>query len=361
MKKNITLNIIILISSVIISIILAELLLHLFYPSENVTKNILESRYYFASCYTTDPYDYFPITLEHDDDKRRFQQQLEISDKKLELLSRETPHCISYDLIKRVFGYFPDRNKSYVLIGDSFTFGEGVNDNDTLSYILGTLYKDYNFLNYGEPGIYVNDVYNQIQYIENASGVIYFYNINDALVNEDLYNKQMQINDLVNIKLQNVKNRSSFLYILSRKIQIINLVIKTILLEEETEQTVKYYNDIYFSKDNKEYIDDTFTFIQAMKSELDKREIPFQLVIYPLIFKDDDGNYPFTKIHNYILERCQVTGISCIDGYPAFSNMSSMQQFAVHPIDLHPNGKANRKIIGYLDSTDTFILENNIE
>ncbi len=46
----------------------------------------------------------------------------------------------------------PERNKHLIFFGDSFTFGEGVEDNETLPYYLSQLAPEYRAYNYGFSG-----------------------------------------------------------------------------------------------------------------------------------------------------------------------------------------------------------------
>lgn len=52
-----------------------------------------------------------------------------------------------------------DRNKFAVFFGDSFTFGTGVNDNETLPFYFGQVSPEYRPYNYGFPGGSVQNMY----------------------------------------------------------------------------------------------------------------------------------------------------------------------------------------------------------
>jgi len=112
--------------------------------------------------------------------------------------------------------------------------------------------------------------------------------------------------------------------------------------------TIDYYQQLYFGRVNAAQIDETFALISNMHDAVSDADGRFALVIWPLIHKDLWGRYPFLSIHESIKQRCSEMGISCIDGLNAFQKYYSMKPFRVHPLDYHPNARANRIMADYL-------------
>jgi len=70
-----------------------------------------------------------------------------------------------------------------LLVGDSFCFGEGIRDEDTLAHQLSLKYDGYNFRNFGWPGTDAEDVLSSVVQglteMPDLGSIMYIYNLND--------------------------------------------------------------------------------------------------------------------------------------------------------------------------------------
>ncbi|GJM17721.1 MAG: hypothetical protein DHS20C13_30480 [Thermodesulfobacteriota bacterium] len=260
--------------------------------------------------------------------------------------------CVIYDKRQRQAGFYPDRSKDVALVGDSFTFGEGVKDDATLGYILGERFEDYNFLNLGHSGADIIDIYqvvsNLLKEQKDVKQIIYFFNINDALMSEEIASAQKFIIDFQNVRLGNIQRNDSFVTKMLLKSYIYRLIDSVYNLRKESKLTIENYLDIYSIEKNKENLSNTLLLMLAMDTASKKNNVHFQIVFYPLLYKTIVGEFPFKSIHDSLLAYCRTSNIHCTDAYPVFESQVSLKEFIVHPLDYHPNEKANRLVANYL-------------
>lgn len=113
-------------------------------------------------CYSSDARGSFPIALEETADREKFAKKVRtyrhtsfagapLKPADVAYLRAHTPDCVIYDRRSRRHGFFPGRARTVALVGDSFTQGEGVKDQDTLGYLLGQRYGEVNFQTVGIP------------------------------------------------------------------------------------------------------------------------------------------------------------------------------------------------------------------
>ena len=266
------------------------------------------------------------------------------SPEKLARLVKQTPYCQRHDIVQKQNGAFPDREENIILVGDSFTFGEGVNEDGTLSTLLGGKLQNFNFKNYGVSQNNVRDVYDNVQMLMKGQGMknfIYFYNLNDLLLSSELEKMTNRINDLQKVEIgcgaEGIERPLFW-----------SLIKRTSLLLYKTSETVKNYHQMYFGESNRVQFETSMAYLKRMHNQINSSDGSFLLVIYPLLYKDYTGNYPFSDIHEKIIAWCKQEQILCVDGAQAFKDFDSMKPFRVHQIDYHPNKKSNRLLVDFL-------------
>ena len=338
------LKVITLLCSIIIAILMMNLILKQFFDYDS--KEYLSSENYYANCYSSNKNNYFSIDLTTIDDGL-FQEEFNLTNEKLSNLTKRTPYCILYNLTQREKGFNPERKRQIAIIGDSFTFGEGLKDEDTLRYLLNQKYEDINFQNHAFSGNNIYDVYSKVINLEDVESVIYFYNLNDVSLSDNFKSKQKYINDFQNIKFENI-NKS----FIEKNLFFIDVIKSILTLKKESELTIDFYNDIYFDEDNSEQLSYTLGWIQDMDKRLSEKNIGFQVFIYPLMHKDKEG-YLFENIHYLLSEEFENREINYLDLQKAFSNQNSLKKFHVNKIDFHPNGEANRLVVDYIKETSS--------
>ncbi|MCE5211260.1 MAG: hypothetical protein LLG40_06880 [Deltaproteobacteria bacterium] len=291
-----------------------------------------------GNCYTSDPTERLPFKIINPDDGKQW-------------------YCVPYNVMQRHQGYHPERKRQIVLVGDSFVFGQGVKESDTLGYLLNEKYPEINFQNWGENGANIDTVAQKCKDIikseQAIDEVVYFYNLNDVRMSETVNIKLRNIvNDFQNVRWINDEEPYGIIVKPLSKSALFSLIRKTWVIKRESSLTAQTYKDMYLSEYNRQEFLSTMDCIQSIKDMLAARGISFRMIIYPLMYKDLTGSYPFARVHAEIISECNKRGIPCLDGYVPFKNYYSLKKFAVHPLDYHPNGLSNREIVDYIHETN---------
>lgn len=367
-KKNILVNIVLFLCSLALSLGVAEYVLrkinieglsgHKIYLRKNFKSEYdmsskpqmivggKEFRFDDGNCYPSDPAGRLPIKSMNPHDGNYW-------------------YCVAYDYQQRRQGYNPVRKCQIAFVGDSFAFGQGVKEADTLGYLLNEYYTKINFQNWGKTGANLDEVIEKCkeitEFVPSVNEIIYFYNLNDIRMSERLsYQRKKLMIDFQNTRWHRDKVRHGAITNILSSSALFSLIRKVWVINRESFLTVQNYKDMYLSELNRQEFLSTMDDIRSVKDMLAARGISFRMVIYPLLYKDILGRYPFESIHAAIMKACDERGILCLDGYVPFKSYYSMKRFAVHPLDYHPNGLCNRKLIYYIYEQD-FIKDINFK
>jgi len=268
-------------------------------------------------------------------------------------------YCVSYNKKQRRQGYNPERKRQIALVGDSFTFGEGVKETDTLGYLLNEKYPKINFQNWGIMGADTGSVMQTckkiIEFAPAVDEVIYFYNLDDVAMSRMAISQREYILFQKKMIYWPKDEEHSLVKVLSKS-ALFSLARKVWQMKKVSFLTTQLYKDMYLSENNRQGFLMTMDDIRSIKIMLAEHGISFRLVIYPLLYKDLLGRYPAESIHAEIINACNKRGIICLDGYEPFKSYYSLKRFAVHPLDYHPNGLSNREIVDYIHKKD-FVID----
>ena len=223
----------------------------------------------------------------------------------------------------------PDTTRIAVL-GDSFTLGVGLKDEDTLPSLLESKLSEVprkiEVLNFGVDGF---NTYREVEYLGqyvqrfNPDIVVINFYLNDARYSHDQKTKQ-KVKKAVKPMRQN-----SFL---------VNAIVKIVSKWTVHYRLIQQFQSLY-SEDGVGW--------QSVQSSLQKAknlsaQYNFELVvsIYPMLLKLDK-NYLFQDVHQKVRSYCRSLGIKTIDLLPYFQGQQA-DKLWVHPLDSHPNEKAQK-------------------
>ena len=305
---------------------------------------------FYANCYSSPPQDGFTLQLNTKDKCAFLYNKYRLKRSFLTKLIKQAPYCIDYNIEQRHKGFFPDRKKELFITGDSFAFGEGVPDQATIAYLLSERLPAYNVRNFAESAANIEHIIKQFETIaehNESPRIIYFYNLNDPLHSDAVSRDKRLIADFENLRPERI-DQSEYFWKGWDKLKFINLIKQAWVLSREKSLTIKYYHRIYFGPENAPEMEETLNIIRRMNETVHRENGRFILVIWPLIHKDLLGRYPFQDIHEKIKRWCSQNDIICFDGLEAFREYRSMKQFRVHPVDYHPNLKANKIMVDFL-------------
>lgn len=226
------------------------------------------------------------------------------------------------------------RGKPVLVVGDSFTWGQGVRYEDIyttrLAKLLNSAGAGVSVKNRGVKGYDIEEVI-KAYWTESRKIhyplVIYGFVLNDFEIVKD---RRMKGADFID---QN--NGGRRWSALRANIATLNYIETAVERYKLTHQTTKFYLDS-FKGDNAAR---KFALLAAMNRDIEKRGGKLVVLVFPLLYKF--GNYPFTEIHDKLAEFCAGQKIHMLDLFPAFSRYRA-EDLWVNPTDQHPNDVAHR-------------------
>ncbi len=328
--------------TIAIALLIIEGILRLTFSSISVSGRkdwILDDDFtYFALCYSSPPWgESTPI------------QNTRLPPNRIEYFMRTYPgnwYCIEVDVASRLNGPFKGRSKNVILAGDSFAFGEGNLEKDSPPHLFSVTFPSANFIAAARPALDLKRASEralEFAKANQAREIIYIYNLNDIEPAADRSTS-------VNIFDFNTLKPSQFLFPEDSK-GILGLINLAWFKWETTSKTIAEYKRYYFSDEHKtrreEYKSKFQEIVQRMKASGGR----VRLIIYPLIYKDLLGNYPFLDIHAEVMKWCTQWEIACLDAYESLNNSHTISELIVHPVDYHPNGIMQREFVKFIEKS----------
>jgi len=237
-------------------------------------------------------------------------------------------------------------------LGDSFTFGEGVRDEDTYAQVTATtLQETSNDLiiesaNYGVGG------YNTIQSLHvmerwalrsEPDAVILGFVLNDA--EPPIFARDPTTGQPARRRLAVEQGQAgsqppdSLLYWSS----LARLAWKLREERNQTQSTVDHYRSLYRDT-NPDWVTNHAALLRIV-SHCEERSIPCYVMLFPVLY-ELNNNYPLKDIHALIRKTIEGTQATFIDLLPHLSGRKAADLW-VHPTDHHPNEQVHA-IIGKL-------------
>ncbi|MCA9407445.1 MAG: SGNH/GDSL hydrolase family protein [Candidatus Omnitrophica bacterium] len=231
-----------------------------------------------------------------------------------------------------------------VFLGDSFTFGEGVYDDDVYPVIFERIANELNLLegktfesvNLGVGGFNTQQQWALLEELGDKltpDALIVGYNLNDAedylfeFRERSLLRKERVVDR--EIHLIKAENPPAFIH-LSR---LHRLVWQYTQQRRISQATIGFYNNLY-SGDSLTWRQNKLA-LESMVQYARERNIPLTIVIFPVLYKVN-RNYPFYSIHTKLHELLDYEDIDYIDLLPNLKGFRDAQLW-VHPTDQHPN------------------------
>ena len=232
----------------------------------------------------------------------------------------------------------PNRYRIAV-IGDSFTWGQGIEARERFSNLLeGFLGPRYEVLNFGNPGNNMPEHLNELDVVLklHPDFVLLQLYINDF---ETPNMKRPETYPLLPLDLDSRMVRSSLLYqlLLGRWAQLQNAVGLT--------ETYTHYMARNLRDPNAPDAREAFGMLRQFIDRAGAAGVASGVVFFPA--PDALGasleDYPFGYLHERARTICAEAHEPYLDLLPALSTFRPPQSMWVSPFDAHPNAKANRK------------------
>lgn len=233
------------------------------------------------------------------------------------------------------------------VLGDSYTFGHGVPQDQTFPALLenrlnqsvkSDLFRVWNLGVSGYNTEQENCVFENSVLPRAPQWVVVGYNLNDyepaIPPSETMYSDPAQ-GDFLTALLQDILS-GQFLVIIFSKHRIGNLIR---FFKPE------WYASLYINDMRNEYVGsgDGWKKVSGLLSRMNdnckKKGIGFTVAVLPANF--DFAHYPLEKVHDVVVSYCHSSGIDCVDVLPSFRSRN-VRDMEVSLMDPHPNGLAQQ-------------------
>ena len=224
--------------------------------------------------------------------------------------------------------------KRIMVLGDSFTFGEGVRLEDTyvnrLERILNeTSEKPVEVLNFGTSAWASRDEANYLEQVGvkfKPDLILIGYVLNDGEHDAGLH-VWNNFRKEYDAQAYQTSYLLSFVYATAKR--LIN-----------GRRYVAEMADSIVSKPERAKWETSFSYLSKVKKIADLKGARFAVVIFPFMYELNDG-YPFLKIHQMIAEHCRQNGIEVLDLLDAYKGQYFFDLWT-HQSDQHPNEKGHK-------------------
>lgn len=232
-----------------------------------------------------------------------------------------------------------------VVIGDSFTFGQGIVEGKRFSNImqknLQESNRSYEVLNFGWVGV---DTVRETRFLDmildkyDPDFILLQWFVNDVLDDEHLKKLPKRWKLVPSWTLHRHLNYHSGLYYLLNE-QLHALQMKLGL----SEQYDDYYRRSWKNSESKEsmkYKEALRVFIQKCNAA----QTPVGFVLFPKLLPDLDKNYPYQYVHDLVLEVCRKEEVNCLDlreSLAEFFRGKDSRSLHVNRFDTHPSELVN--------------------
>ena len=249
----------------------------------------------------------------------------------------------------------PLDTERFVFLGDSFTFGEGVRQSDTLpeqfrrAPILRQVFpgRDIQALNLGVGGYNTAQeaaLLREVGMRLRPDWVIVVYCLNDAepalftkAPSGHLIRRDREADIPENLATPEIPSPYS-------RLHLTQLAYAAAAKRSLTRRTIAHYRALY-AEGNPGW-NDARRALEEIGEIGRAAGVRVTVAIFPVLFKLDSG-YPFRDLHEKIAAAVRAAGLDSLDLLPAFAD-SSGPELWVHPTDQHPNETALRLAAGSL-------------
>jgi lysophospholipase L1-like esterase len=311
-------------------------------------------------CYPTNPRGYFEIDLRSRETRARYRGQ---GVARVDEVAEQTPFAVERRYNSMRFrgpeiGPKPPDRVRVVVIGDSFTEGMGVKEQDTYPRVLERLLSRDRprpeVLNCGRRGWDFPDLYDtfvEIQELE-PEIVIYGMVLNDAERSESFSARQSYLNDWILVRGRMFREQRPRLGLLDSRLAAV--VEDRLERSRVARETTSWYRDMY-GDPNRDGWADTQRYLQRMNTAMRERGGHLLIAAWPLLVGFEAG-YPFQDVSETIARFCLSAGIPRHDLLPALQGHRT-ETLWVHPVDHHPNELAHRLAAESLAPVVRLLLE----
>jgi lysophospholipase L1-like esterase len=313
------------------------------------TARIIDPRWrLLLDCYPSNPRGYFDIDLREAKSRDLYQH---LAPLRYESLVHRTPFAVEcrYNSLRFRDAEFGPRRpglRRVMVLGDSFTEGQGVKEPDTCVRVLearlnagGT--QRWEVLNCGRRGAdfpVLFEIFEQILSYE-PDVVVYGMVLNDADQSKEFHARQTYVNDLILDRGRTTGEGRPLPDMGRFESRLLGFVRDRLETSRTSRETTRWYLDMY-GEPNREGWTRTQGYLREMNRRLRERGGRLLVASWPLIV-NLEGEDPFAAATETVSRFCVAAGIPWHDLRPALRGHATPSLW-VHPVDMHPNELAQR-------------------
>lgn len=355
MKKSFYENILLTLFSLIVSMILLEVVLTFidFPPGKPFLQEFYGPNFKLM-CYNIPPSSGYNIDLRNDEARAPYEKIFEKS-KNVDFFHywKFTPYAIRVDYNSRGFRekeFTPKvpGKKRIVIMGDSFTYGHGLDESFCYPRVLEKLLREkcyddtYEVINLGSGGVGIEWVYRAVPLILKELKpdiLIYGYFFNDPVTGK-IVDKQSNFTDISDQGHLRINQTATYFPLGKRErsrpyfLDMIRYLLKS---NQGTRETLNRYREI----NSPENWAPTLRMIETVNRSAAREQCRFIVVLLPVIFKVKKS--PLADIHRSIGTALEERHIEVLDCLPVLGRFND-EDLYLHPRDRHPNAVYHRKV-----------------
>jgi hypothetical protein len=316
-------------------------------PRFRNTARVVDSKWRaLLDCYPTNPRGYFDIDLRDEATRDRYRWMAPV---RLDAVARRAPWAVEFRYNALRFrdvelGPKPPGVRRVIVLGDSFTEGQGVKEGDTYPRRLEALLNAsgtgrWEVRNAGRRATDFPDLFAAFeQVLPFAPDVLVFGMVlNDADRSADFQARQTYVNDWILDRgriLEGAEGEDP-----QRLDSRLPALVQDRLEASRTSRaTMVWYRDMYAAP-NRVGWERTQGYLREMNRRTQAAGGRFLVATWPLLVRLD--RYPFAEVHDTIRRFCLSAGIAQYDLLPVLRGHDTASLW-VHPVDMHPNEVAHR-------------------
>jgi lysophospholipase L1-like esterase len=299
-------------------------------------------------CYPSNPRGYFDIDLRAPESRARYER---LAPLRYESLLHRTPFAVEsrYNSLRfrdAELGPKPPGVRRVMVLGDSFTEGQGVKEPDTYVRVLERRLNAggaprFEVRNCGRRGAdfpLLFEIFEQILRFEPAV-VVYGMVLNDADQSAEFHARQTYVNDLILDRGRSAPDGRPLPDMGLLDSRLAGFVRDRLEARRTALETTRWYLDMY-GEPNREGWARTQHYLREMNRRMRERGGHLLVASWPLMV-NMEGQDPFAAATETVSRFCLAAGIPWHDLRPALGGRSTSSLW-VHPVDMHPNELAHR-------------------
>lgn len=226
-----------------------------------------------------------------------------------------------------------------IVIGDSFTEGQGVYEEDTFVAVLRARFPEAEFLNCGRRGYDFPRLreWLTLRLEDQPDVILYAMVLNDPHQSEAFRARQAFLDDWILDRRRMVTEGDGSPP--PWEPRLFSLLADRIEGARVSIETQRWYHEMVEAPNAEGWLH-TLDDIEAMRDATDAEGASFHVALWPLL-SSLERDYPFEDTHRTITEAIDARSVDVVDTLPSFLGEAT-ESLWVHPADHHPNARAHR-------------------